>query len=41
MTESHKEQFIGALAKSLEEGTFVKLSLSKYKGERHSPLFPL
>lgn len=33
MTETHKQQFIDALAASLETGTFVKLSLSKYKGE--------
>lgn len=33
MTDNHKEQFVSALATSLNEGTFVKLSLSKYKGE--------
>ena len=33
MTENNKEQFVSALSKSLEEGSFVKLSLSKYKGD--------
>jgi SAM-dependent methyltransferase len=33
MVAGHKEQFIETLATSLENCTFVKLSLSKYKGE--------
>ena len=33
MSDSHKEQFVDTLAKSLEQSTFVKLALSKYKGE--------
>lgn len=32
MSGSHKEEFIAALAKSLEENSFVKLSLGKYRG---------
>ncbi len=32
MTSNHKEQFIEALSKSLEENSFVKLSLGKYRG---------
>jgi hypothetical protein len=33
MADNHKEQFIDALTTSLDAGSFVKLSLSKYKGE--------
>jgi hypothetical protein len=33
MSSNHKEQFIEAMAESLNEGSFVKLSLGKYRGE--------
>lgn len=33
MTENHKEEFIEALSRSLDESTFVKLSLGKYRGD--------
>jgi hypothetical protein len=32
MISNHKEEFIAALSKSLEENSFVKLSLGKYRG---------
>ena len=32
MSGNHKEEFIAALSKSLEENSFVKLSLGKYRG---------
>ncbi len=32
MTNNHKEEFIAAMSKSLEENSFVKLSLGKYRG---------
>ena len=33
MTGNHQEQFIEALSSSLDESSFVKLSLGKYRGE--------
>lgn len=33
MASNHKEEFIKALSQSLEESSFVKLSLGKYRGE--------
>jgi len=32
MSSNHKEEFIAVLSKSLEENSFVKLSLGKYRG---------